>query len=309
MPNKGDNRDREIARIAASQHGAVAAKQLADLGLGRAAISERAASGRLHLVHRGVYAVGHPGLSRHGRWMAAVLAVGPGGVLSHCSAAVLWGLLRPIAGPIHVSVPGTAGRKQRRGVRVHRCRALQAEALSPLHGISEQKRQSPLVTVRDGIPVTIVQRTVDDLRGAVPPHLVRRARRQAELAGYRLEGEVMGTRSDLEDRFLWICRRHGLPMPEVNVRIGRWTVDFAWEEERLVVEADGYAYHRGRIAFEDDRTRDLELRGLGYRALRFSDAQLNAEPGRVAADVAATLFSASRSPRGAEAKGASANPR
>ena len=158
-----------------------------------------------------------------------------------------------------------------------------------MHGNAERKRQSPLVTVRDGIPVTTVQRTIDDLRGAVPSYLVRRARRQAEIAGYRLDGVALGTRSDLEDRFLWICRRHGLPMPAVNARIGRWTVDFVWAEARLVVETDGFAYHRGRVAFEDDRARDLGLRGLGFSVLRFSDAQIHAGPGQVAADVAAAL--------------------
>jgi very-short-patch-repair endonuclease len=226
--------------------------------------------------------------------MAAVLGSGAGAVLSHSAAATHWDLLRPISGPIDISVPTQAGRAQRSGIRLHRCATLALggeKSSSSRH--PKLTRQSPLVTVRDGIPVTTVQRTIDDLRGAVPSYLVRRARRQAELAGYRLEGEELRTRSDLEDRFLWICRRYGLPIPAVNVRIGRWTVDFVREEERLVVETDGFAYHRGRVAFEDDRARDLALRGLGYRVLRFSDAQLKAEPERVAADVAAAL-SASR---------------
>lgn len=222
-------------------------------------------------------------------------------------------MLRALDGAIDVSLPSASGRTGHRGIRHHRCRSLSAVSLSSRP--SGGKRQSPLVTVRRGIPVTTVQRTVDDLRGAVPPHLVRRARRQAELAGYRLEGESLGTRSDLEDRFLWICRRYGLSPPALNVRIGRWTVDFVWRAERLVVETDSFAYHRGRVAFEDDRARDLELRRLGYSVLRFSAAQLNAEPRRVAEDVAAALVprdasvSASRPSRVAEAKGASAKPR
>ncbi|HEX5989967.1 MAG TPA: type IV toxin-antitoxin system AbiEi family antitoxin domain-containing protein, partial [Solirubrobacterales bacterium] len=102
----------------------VTAKQLAHVGLGRSAISERVRSGRLHRIHHGVYAVGHRGLSLHGRFMAAVFACGEGAVLSHASAAVLWKLLYPLEGPVHVSVPSTSGRKRRRGIHLHRCPSL-----------------------------------------------------------------------------------------------------------------------------------------------------------------------------------------
>jgi predicted transcriptional regulator of viral defense system len=120
MPYKIDTPDIEIARIAAGQHGVVTAKQLADAGLGRMAISERSRNGRLHRIHRGVYAVGHHGLSLHGRFMAATLACGDGAVVSHVSAAVLWELLRPIDGPVHVTVPSTSGRARRAGIHLHR---------------------------------------------------------------------------------------------------------------------------------------------------------------------------------------------
>ena len=97
------------------------------------------------------------------------------------------------------------------------------------------------------------------------------------------EGETLDrTRSDLERDFLRLCRRHGLSAPEVNVRVGRHLVDFLWRERMLVVETDGYGYHSGRAAFEDDRTRDLDLRGLGYEVLRLADRQLTREPGRIA---------------------------
>lgn len=147
-----------------------------------------------------------------------------------------------------------------------------------------------MVTVRDRIAVTTPQRTIDDIRGAVAPHLERRARRQAEPAGWRLPGtETAGTRSDLEADFLALCRRHRLPAPEVNVRLGRWTVDFLWRDARLAVETDGFAYHRGSVSFEDDHSRDLELRAQGFAIHRFTGRQLRAEPERVAADVCAAL--------------------
>ncbi len=201
--------------------------------------------------------------------MAAVLACGDGAALSHGSAAVLWGLLRPLPGPPHVSVPTRGGRKRRRGLRVHRRTSLEANQ----------------VTRRLGIPVTTPAQTIADIDGVLPPRLVRRATRQAELAGFPLGIETDGSRSDLERDFLRLCRRHRLPAPEVNVRVGRWTVDFLWREERVAVETDFYDYHRGRVAFQDDHARDLDLRRRGFAVHRFSELQLNEQPAEIAADL------------------------
>jgi very-short-patch-repair endonuclease len=221
--------------------------------------------------------------------MAAVLACGEGAVLSHGSAAALWGLLRPISGPVDVSVPTSAGRPRRQGVRVHRCASLASPALGLGDG-DPRGRDGSLVTERNGIPVTSVSRTISDLRGTFSPRLVRRAIRQAETAGMRVDGiESDRTRSDLERDFLRLCRRYGLPLPRVNVTVGRWTVDFLWPAERLAVEADSWAYHRGSAAFEDDHARDLDLRRRGYDIRRFSERQIRSEPGRVAADLAEAL--------------------
>lgn len=281
-----------MARLAARQHGVITAKQLASVGLGRMAVSERTRNGRLHRIHRGVYAVGHRGLSLHGRFMAAVLACGDGAVLSHGSAAVLWGLLRPLDGPIHVSTPTTSGRKTRLGIHLHRCQALAESPSLPsyLPSRGRQRGGLPPTTRRENIPVTTVPRTIDDLDGSLPPRLVRRAIRQAELAGYRLDGvESDRTRSDLEAAFLELWRRHRLPTPEVNAKLGRWEVDFLWREQRVVVEADSWTYHRGSVAFQDDHARELDLRAEGFTVLRFTEQQLEEEPGRVAADVGRAL--------------------
>ncbi|HEX6603005.1 MAG TPA: DUF559 domain-containing protein, partial [Solirubrobacterales bacterium] len=218
-------------------------------------------------------------------WMAAVLACGEKAVLSHGSAAALWKLLRPVDGPVHVSLPSDGGRGRRRGIQVHRC-----ISLAGLSTPGEQSCQSPLVTRRDRIPVTTVSRTVHDLRGSVPPHLVRRAIRQAELMGLRLDGvESDRTRSDLERLFLKLCRRYRLPPPAVNVKLGEWEVDFLWRRVRVVVEIDSFTYHRGSVAFQSDHARDLDLRSAGFTVLRFSEHQLEEEPGRVIADVARAL--------------------
>ena len=151
-----------------------------------------------------------------------------------------------------------------------------------------------MVTSRDRIPVTTVTRTIEDLRGiAFPPRLLRRAIRQAELVGLRLDGvESDRSRSDLETAFLDLYRRYKLPMPEVNVKLGRWEVDFLWRAQRLVVETDSWTYHRGSVAFEDDHARDLDLRAAGYTVLRFTDRQLEEEPDRIAEGLARALGSA-----------------
>lgn len=290
MPNKSDTADAAIARAAAVQHGVVTAKQLAVAGLGRSAISERVRAGRLHRVHQGVYAVGYRSLGLHGRWLAAVLACGEGAVLSHSSAAALWDLLRPIDGPVHVSVPATSGRRSRRGIHLHRCPSLTPLSSPPSSLPIRGGRGGQPVIIRARIPVTTVQRTVDDLVGSVPAYLVRRARRQAELKGIRLEdAEGKRPRSDLEELFLRLCRRQRLLLPETNVKLGRWEVDFLWRAQRVVVEIDSFAYHRGSETFHRDRERDLDLRQRGFVVLRFSERQLEEEPGRVVADVARAL--------------------
>jgi very-short-patch-repair endonuclease len=274
VEDKPANPDRLIARIAARQHGLVTTAQLERAGLGRRGASARERKGLLHRIHRGVYGVGCAALSYHGRWLAAVLACGPGAVLSHISAAQLWGLVPARQGPVHVTVPTASGRSRRRGIRLHRSPSLPPAATASL----------------DGIAVTTVARTLADLRRTVAPAVYRSAVRQAEFRGYDL-GPVAtdGTRSELERKLLAICRRYRLPAAEVNVLVGPYTVDFLWRESRLVVEVDGYGAHRGRQAFEDDRERDRRLALLGYRVLRFTYRQVTEDTAGVADAIRAAL--------------------
>jgi hypothetical protein len=169
--------------------------------------------------------VGYLSPSQESKWMAATLAVGEGAALSHRSAASLWGLLPThAASSVDVSVPTNTGKRRRAGIRVHRCRALE-----PIH-----------VTRHRSIWVTNPTRTFSDLRKATPPAELRRALRQAEVLGLTMELNAGqdGTRSELEFRFLALCRRHQLPVPDVNVRVDSLIVDFVWSEERLIVETD-----------------------------------------------------------------------
>jgi very-short-patch-repair endonuclease len=263
-----------IAEIAARQHGVITAVQLYALGVSASTISKWVYAGRLHRVFRGVYAVGHAGLSNEGWWMAAVLACGEGGALSHRSAAELWGMLEPIHGPIDVTIPRSSGRRKRKGIRLHRSPSLPNDA----------------TTERDGIAVTTPARTLQDLKRVVSPGLHRKATRQAEFLKLDLGAIVTDhTRSETERRFLDVCRRHRVPAPDVNVRVGPYTVDFFWREAGLVVEVDGYGAHRGRQAFEDDHARELYLMGRGLRLRRFSDGQIFGQGPAVAAAVLAEL--------------------
>lgn len=276
MRHKRATPDAAVAQVAARQHGVITIGQLRGAGLSAHGVKRRVGAGRLHRIHRGVYAVGHAGLSRESRWMAAVKACGEGAALSHRSAAELWALLSPRAGLVHVTVPGYAGRGRRDGIRIHRSSSL-TEAVT---------------TARDRIPVTDPARTISDLRRTADPDTVRRAIRQAEVLGLPL-GDAVGhsdrTRSELERRFLAICRRHRLPRPEVNVRVGAFLVDFLWRDQRLIVETDGYRPHRGRQAFEDDRARDVALKLRGYEVARFTYRQVMSDAAGVAAAVRGLL--------------------
>jgi very-short-patch-repair endonuclease len=275
MPNKSAIRrpDAAIARIATSQHGVVTRAQLVEAGLLPSGISDRLTAGRLHRLHRGVYAVGHPKVSNEGRWMGAVLACGNDAALSHQSAAQLWGMLRGRPSlqdlgadgpPIHVTIPGHRGRKRRRGIRIHR-----SITLSPAD-----------VTRRAGIPVTNPARTITDLRRMLPSKQFARALREAEYLGLPVGTNIEPdrTRSELEASFLALVRRHRLPTPEVNARVDNYVVDFLWPANRLIVEVDGWQSHGTRSAFEQDRVRDACLKVLGYEVLRFTWRRLESDP-------------------------------
>ena len=132
--------------------------------------------------------------------------------------------------------------------------------------------------------MTTPARTIADLRRIASPDDVRRAIRQADVLGLPTESLAVGdrTRSELERRFLRLCGESGFAAPEVNVRIGPFLVDFVWPGRRLVVETDGYRYHRGRTAFENDRDRDLKLKALGYEVIRLTYRQITEESDHVA---------------------------
>ena len=282
MGGKSATVDWRIARVAREQHGIVTTQQLVEVGLTRGAIAKRVQSGRL-IAFIEVFTpwATRARAKRRGGWRRCSPVV-PAPSLSHGAAAVHWGLLRPLDGPIDVSVPTRSGRKRRarhphpplRRPSLRRlCQPMVRKGARPA---GDRARAHP----RDDGGADACGPSLD-----LAPYLVRRAIRQAEFLRLPVGIETDRTRSDLERDFLRLCRRHRLPPPEVNVLIGGMTVDFLWRDARLVVETDSYATHGGTIAFEDDRARDLRLRRLGYSVHRFSERQLELEPAAVAADV------------------------
>jgi hypothetical protein len=277
-------KDAKVAWTAARQHGAIGHPQLDDAGLSQTEIDGRVAAGWLHRTHRGVFAVGHPGLTQRGEWMAAVLAGGEDAVLSHRSAGALWGLCLDAAQP-EITVPG-AKRRHQRGVTVH----------------GGAMRQGDTLLV-DGIPVTKVARTLLDLAEVLTLHQLVQAIDQAT-AQRHLRPQLMSsmieqsrgrrglkplraallitrpqdvlTRSELERRALRLIGRSGLPAPEVNVRLHGLEVDLLWRAARLVVELDSREHHE--VAFERDRRRDGTLVARGWRVLRLTWRQVVNDP-------------------------------
>ena len=274
----------------------VARTQLVELDVSAATIDSWVKERRLHLLHRSVYAFGHQALGPRGRVMAAVLACGARAVASHRTAAWLWDLLPDHRAVVDVTAP--TRRRGRLGIAVHTSR------------IEEADRGTV-----DGIPVTSLSRTLLDVAEVIPPRQLARAVEEAERrrlldlgaieeamargAGRRGLGRLEAalatyrpppfTRSELENKFMELVHEAGLPPPSQNVYLNGFEVDACWADHKLVVELDGYEYHRTRAAFERDRERDARLRAEGWLVLRFSWRQVVSDPESVVAALRATL--------------------
>lgn len=264
--------------------------QLVKVGFDRGEIDRMVAGRFLHRLHRGVFAVGHPGVSREGQLMAAVLTGGPYAVLSHWSAAEHWRLLKLRRSLIAISAP------------THHRRVAGVKA----HWVPDLAKSE--FTRRDNIPITTVTRTLLDLAAVVPLKQLQRAANEAERCGWLSERAIRETlerhrgrkgiktfraviasldpqarrsRSDLELEFLAFCRRHKLPVPVMNGEVEGYEVDFHWPGTRLIVELDTWDYHRTSQTFETDRERDAHFAGR-YVVLRVT-------PRMISATLAATI--------------------
>lgn len=277
------------------QHGVVTRNQLLGLGFSGKAIAHRISNGRLHQLHRGVYAIGRPQVTLHGRWTAAVLSCGPGAALSHGSAASLWGLRALGLRDIEVSVPIPGGRGPI-GVTVHRRATLAADD----------------VTRHDGIPVTTPICTLIDIAVRLEPDKLEAAVNEADKRDLtdpeRLRAALDSTPrrpgvkplrtlldrrtftltdSELERRFLPLARKAGLVAPQTGLYVNGYKVDFYWPDLGLVVETDGLRYHRTPAQQAQDRVRDQTHTAAGVTPLRFTRAQVMFTPGHVCTTLAA----------------------
>jgi Transcriptional regulator, AbiEi antitoxin/Protein of unknown function (DUF559) len=291
--------DAEIARIASNQHGVVTLEQLRGAGLGAGAIELRVRNGRLHRLHRGVFAVGHARISREGRWLAAVLAVGNGAALSHVSAAALWGIRHSSSAYVHVTVPTPGGRRRRRGIIVHRCPSLDPTNVDEQQGIAVTSVSRTLLDLAGMLTPTRLERAVErslalrlfDLR-AVQAVIAANPRRPGASTLTRIVAEIHHepslTRRELEALMLDLCDAHGIERPQVNVLVDGLEVDFLWRAQRLIVETDGREDHGTPTAFRD-RERDERLIVLGYCVVRLSPRRVVRHPAAVGATLRALL--------------------
>jgi hypothetical protein len=271
-----------IAEQAGRQYGVVSRSQLLELGLSADAIGRRIRLGRLHRLHRGVYAVGHQVVSQEGGWLAAILACEPDAVLSHRSAASLWGLVRgDRRRSIDVTLPRKTGSTG--SIRRH-CGQLAADEIAIRRGIRVTSLPRTLLdyaSVSSGEALEAAVREVEYLHRVRPELLLGFVARHSGARGVaklreslvRLgEGPRGRVRSRLELRFAALLTRTGLPRPALNAVVDldglRMEVDCLWRSQRLIVELDGVRAHGTASARANDRHRDRLLRAAGWRVER-----------------------------------------
>jgi hypothetical protein len=299
MDTPGRTVEEKLAEIAATQHGVVTRRQLLEVGITRDEILVRLRKGALRRDHRGVYRVGHRAPSTEATYLAAVFAAGESAVLGGLAAAHLLRLVN--GGP---PPPEVIARTERRieGVRTRRSRDL------------DQRD----VAVFNAIPVTTVARTLVDLAGELPEHVLARACHEAGVryqttpgdvnrvlerrpnapgAGKLrrvIAGDVPVTLSKLEARFLKLLRDARLPLPVMNRPAGGRRVDCRWPEHGLTVELDSYRFHNSRQAWERDRRREREARARGDDFRRYTFGDVDEEPGPMLDEL--TAFFSGRRP-------------
>jgi hypothetical protein len=306
-------KDREataaIRALAEKQHGVVAHWQLLNAGASKGLTFSRRGGGLLIPVHHGVYALGRARLSREGWWMAAVLACGPGAVLSHFSAGHLWGMCGSYGSIEVLRQSGGFHPKGHRGVRLHQTRRLEPYE----------------VTVERGIPVAVMERVLLDLAGRTDskrlermfvqaykrddfswPRLGRIITRRRGCKGVgklrrialEVDPEALETKSPSEVDFLALWREVDLSTPSVNVLVEGHLVDFLWPAQKVIVETDSWSHHGDHLAFEKDRQTDVDLIAAGYDVHRTTYKMLERDPGPFLDNVRRALLSrtASNSP-------------
>jgi hypothetical protein len=297
MGSECGTRGRRLAALAKRQFGVVALAQLRVLGVSRRTVTRWVANGRLHLIHRGVYAVGHSLLTLNGRLMAAALACGPGAFISHRSAAMLWGVLDDSRAII--DVVAAASRRSRRGIAFHRVRRLDPEDCGRIDGIPVTSLARTLLDIAEVVPrrrlVYALERAekqqlldLREIEACIARNPGRRGIRPLRRALREIEPEALYAHEGLEREFVAFCRSRGIDMPAMNAVVEGFTVDAVWRDRKLIVELDSWEHHKNRRQFEEDRFRDAVLELAGYRVVRVTTRLLRKEPARLAALISAS---------------------
>jgi very-short-patch-repair endonuclease len=267
--------------LAERQHWVVTREQLLGIGYTSEAIDIRLEDARLHRVFAGVYAAGRPQLSREGYLMAAVLACGRGAALSDFSGAEHYEILRRRPGPVHVSVPYERAPRTR-GIKVHRRKHIEVRIHN---GIPTTSPICTVIDIASGLNEFQLERAINEAvnRDLIELDELREAARGRSSAIVRLVDRATFVVTDtvLEQRFLRIVRRAGLPLPETQRRLPGGRVDFFWPALDLIVEADSLRFHRTPFQQRTDLVRDQTHFKAEMRTLRFSHWQVWHEPDHV----------------------------
>jgi very-short-patch-repair endonuclease len=293
----------EVWALAERQHGVVARRQLAELGANADWIQHRIERRRLHPVLRGVYAIGRPALTQRGRWVAAVLACGPGAALSHRAAGALYAICPIANGPIDVSVPGRC--VARHGSKAQRRSWLTADRVSERGGIAVTTAVDTIIDLGTVLSPSDLQGAINeaDKRNLIDPETLRAVLDDESLRGRpgvaivrKLLDRATFTATDsaLERRYLPLSRRAGLSEPERQKWVNGYRVDFFYPELGLVVETDGLRYHRTPAQQAVDRLRDQTHVAAGLTPVRFTRAQVFFAPEHVIATLRAVARGRSR---------------
>lgn len=275
------------AVVAGRQYGNITAAQLLEIGFTRSAITYRARTGRFFAEHRGVYSVGRPAGTALEKAAAAVLACGDGAALSHSSALSLWGLVSYWQFPLHVTTPV---RRRRPGIVVHETQVLTDRDIRERQGIRVTSPARALLESARGLTRTHVARLIADacrkglldldaLNDMTARFSTHRGRTPLLEVFEELDAP---TRSEFEDAFLAFCGDHGLPRPLVNVKVAGYEVDALFVEEQLIVQLDGWRFHRDRVNFESDRERDAQALEVGLPTVRITWGRMMGRPEREA---------------------------
>jgi hypothetical protein len=269
-----------MSRLAGRQYGHVTRRQLLELGVPSQTMARWTKNGRLIRVHAGVYAVGHAQHSPQALAMAAVLACGDRAVLSHDSAAALWGIRTwPRTPEVTCALE-----KRRPAIRTHRTQTLITKDVRRHRNIRVTSPSRTVLDIEGRLTDAQLARAVNELRladhmGATELERLLTASRRVKAL---VDPDQSPTRSPLEDFFLAFCTKYGLPVPRLNVSLFGHEVDALFEEERLIVEIDGWRFHKDHQSFEADRERDATAIEYGFGTFRVTQTRLTRNPEREA---------------------------